>query len=111
MPRLTIEAGQRLHDSRFLEQLPPDLMIFNMPITPPLASQPPITMLASSPAALPVAEAAKPQLSAVQKQLLHSQERLTQSAPVHMPSAAPSDTARSAEADKLATAADDEDEV
>ncbi len=47
----------------------------------------------------------------MQKQLLHSQERLTQSAPVHTPSAAPSDTARSAEVDKLATAADDEDEV
>ncbi len=110
MPRLTIEAGQRLHDSGFLEQLPPDPTIFNMPITPPLASQP-ITTLASSPATLPVAEAAKPRLSAAQKQLLCSQERLMQSALVHAPSAAPSDTARSAEVDKLATAADDEDKI
>lgn len=102
MPRSTIEAGQRLRDSGFLEQLAPDLMIFNMPITPPPASQPPIMTLASSPATLPVAEAVKPRLSATQKQILRLQERLAQSTLVCVPSTAPSNAARSAEVNELA---------
>ncbi len=115
LPQSIIEAGQRLCNSGFLDQLVPDLSVFNMPITPPPASQPPIMVLTSSPALLPAAEAVEPRLSAVQKRLLPSQERLAQSAPVHAPSPtpspAPSDAVHSGEVDELTTAADDKDEI
>ncbi len=111
MPRSIIEASQHLCNSGFLDQLVPDLSV----ITPPLASQLPIMVLTSSPTPLPAAEASEPRLSTMQKRLLCLQECLMQSAPVRapsaVPSAAPSDAARSAEVDKLATAADDKDEI